>query len=366
MLKKLVVENYQSHEHSELEFHPGVNVIVGESTSGKTALFRAINWVVNNRPLGGRIKSNFAEKNAATSVQLMVGDSTVILEKKKLEAFYTLSTPEGSDKFKGFGADVPDVVRKAINLGGVNVQEQLDQHFLICASPGEVARVVNQVTKVEQVDQWVSKLTTKINTINSGISFLESDIKTITDRMVKFAVIPDLEKHVSELEQLDEKVVRRLQEYEGLLRLFEELKVVQNDLEDLTKRLVGLDEHVQDLDSFLQGRIYFYKLKDLLKEYVFCMVTVNENLELVKEIEPELSGLQELVDCRGEKSKLLVALVDLANELHSVDSEVGIREVDMEAYIGSLRGLLKTLKKCPTCSSPLDEKDLDRVLEEVV
>lgn len=44
-IKKLVVDNFQSHEHTEVEFGPGLNVIVGPSDHGKSALVRALRWL---------------------------------------------------------------------------------------------------------------------------------------------------------------------------------------------------------------------------------------------------------------------------------------------------------------------------------
>jgi len=52
MIKYLQIQNFQSHKDSLLEFDPGVNVIVGSSDSGKTAVIRALRWLVWNRPSG--------------------------------------------------------------------------------------------------------------------------------------------------------------------------------------------------------------------------------------------------------------------------------------------------------------------------
>ncbi|MCK9524299.1 MAG: AAA family ATPase, partial [Limnochordia bacterium] len=38
MIEKLTLKNFQSHKHSELEFAPGLNAIIGQSDSGKSAL----------------------------------------------------------------------------------------------------------------------------------------------------------------------------------------------------------------------------------------------------------------------------------------------------------------------------------------
>ena len=59
-LRKLTVENFQSHEHSEVIFGPGLNVIVGPSDFGKLALVRALRWLFYNEPRGANFISAWA------------------------------------------------------------------------------------------------------------------------------------------------------------------------------------------------------------------------------------------------------------------------------------------------------------------
>jgi len=52
VVEKITIKNFQSHEETELQFSSGVNVIVGSSDSGKSAILRALKWVVQNKPSG--------------------------------------------------------------------------------------------------------------------------------------------------------------------------------------------------------------------------------------------------------------------------------------------------------------------------
>ena len=84
MLKKLEITNFQSHPKSSLEFVPGINVIFGTSRNGKTAIRRALEWVVTNRPSGGRFFSNFAGEKGSTKVLLETDDTPLISLEKKI------------------------------------------------------------------------------------------------------------------------------------------------------------------------------------------------------------------------------------------------------------------------------------------
>ena len=51
-IKRVTLENFQSHKHSVIDFDEQLNVIVGPSDSGKSAIIRGIKWVLYNEPTG--------------------------------------------------------------------------------------------------------------------------------------------------------------------------------------------------------------------------------------------------------------------------------------------------------------------------
>ena len=59
MIDKISIKNFQSHPNTELELDPGINVITGSSDNGKTSIFRALYWIIYNRPSGNSFISNW-------------------------------------------------------------------------------------------------------------------------------------------------------------------------------------------------------------------------------------------------------------------------------------------------------------------
>ena len=157
MISSLHVENFQSHMDSTLNFHPGVNVIVGSSDSGKTALLRSIVWVVNNRPLG---TAYIRTGSSRTRVTVMLnphyggnasadlpeaapaGQLTILRERSARKNLYEVN----GVAYDTPARDVPPEVTQAFGMSDLNLQAQLDQPFLILDSPGEIAAWVNKVT----------------------------------------------------------------------------------------------------------------------------------------------------------------------------------------------------------------------------
>jgi len=54
MLKKISIQNFQSHKKTELDLVDGINVIYGLSQSGKSAILRALNWIIFNRKFSNK------------------------------------------------------------------------------------------------------------------------------------------------------------------------------------------------------------------------------------------------------------------------------------------------------------------------
>ena len=61
MIKEIDIVNFQSHKSTHLDLVPGVNVIVGASDSGKSAIIRALRWLIWNRPVGDAFISHWAD-----------------------------------------------------------------------------------------------------------------------------------------------------------------------------------------------------------------------------------------------------------------------------------------------------------------
>ena len=73
MITKIEIKNFQSHKHTVIDFSNGVNVIIGSSDCGKSAIIKAMRWCITNSPAGNSFRSNFASEKEPTSVTYLAG-----------------------------------------------------------------------------------------------------------------------------------------------------------------------------------------------------------------------------------------------------------------------------------------------------
>jgi exonuclease SbcC len=206
MFDFLRLVNFQSHRDTRVDFAPGVNVIFGLSQAGKTALIRGFQLLADNRPSGARFYANFAPDKGVTRIELGIkGSGTVSIEKgvrRKSDGSKDIKETIyqfGDDLFTGVQRDVPDQIREILNLTELNVQKQFDQPFLVTSSAGEIARTINRITKLDNVDGWISDLAEKINTSKKTVKILESQSKELEIELGRYVGFEGLQADMDSL-----------------------------------------------------------------------------------------------------------------------------------------------------------------------
>ncbi len=404
VLQKLTVQNYQSHEHSEIIFSPKVTVITGKSQSGKTAILRALRWLAKNRPKGFRFQSHFAKREwvrqseskivweAATQTQvaLDVDDRTVTHIKSKSKEQYLLSGVK--DPFKG--AEVPDQISSLLNFTEINMQGQLDQPFLITSSPGEITRVINRVTKLDEVDKWNSDVTTMVNTANVKIGLAKEEIKVKEKKLKEYKGLEKIEEPLDRLDIVQNKInnldigIKLLSELVENLGWNEEeiesLKWVDEAASLLTQvtetetfiswidsvletddRIYQLEEEIQVLDGIddlfreLNGIVLWQGKYETLENIVQSISVIENEIKVIEKIKvsfSELNDIDEWLIEYDEDEELIWNFEETEKEVKELVEIVGMEKLQ---YTEKLR----ELKICPTCFGDMDDEAVKRIGE---
>lgn len=336
MINELMIKNFQSHKFTDLKFVPGINVIIGPSDSGKSAVIRAIQWLIYNRPLGDGFRSRWG------------GEVIVRLETERGYVLHSRSE-NGNNEYvvnevvlKAFGTDVPGQVNKIIRLDETNLQKQFDAPFLLSQSPGEVARHYNKIANLEQIDLGLKNVTRWINQINSEIKYKQDDLDRLEFELKKFEFLDRLESELEVLEQLETRINKTRNELYQLESFIQELSLVENKVGKLSVYL----EVDKDLERPIQ-----------IKNELDGLLTRYESLE---ELVDTFSGLQDFI----KESEDFVELEDLVDQLlfmyeqernlSSFISEVKDVEMQYSYREGELKALEDTFYSempdiCPLC-----------------
>jgi exonuclease SbcC len=139
-IKEVTVENFQSHHHTHIKLNQGINILSGSSNHGKSAILRAIKWVITNDPSGTDFIT-LGKDQCRVSLKFSNGYE-VIRTKSRSGNVNTYDILKENERvtgspLTGFGTSVPEIVRSAmeINRPDMIFSSQLEAPFLISETP---------------------------------------------------------------------------------------------------------------------------------------------------------------------------------------------------------------------------------------
>ena len=350
MIKELHIHSFQSHKHTELEFSPGVNLIVGPSDSGKSSIMRALRWVIWNRPGGDAFISNWSD---SCFVNVVTAEQDVVQRlKSPKENQYRID-----DKvFKAFGSDVPPDVQQVLNIDETNLQQQLDSPFLLTDSPGEVARYFNRVANLEKID--------------TAIQYVQRQIKSLTESEKADVA------HSAELQESLERYAH-IPKFEVQLEVVEELEKTLDNKTKKSTQLRSIITQLQEVESCLKGQHETLRHKKTV-DHIFDLREQREALQNkineLQDVVDDITGLEEKANWWGRHSHLsedldfILSLYERQKQTESKHSALNIlyeallhadkRSKQLEESIDNLNTLfqLEMPEICPLCGNETDGK----------
>ena len=272
MITRIELNNFQSHTKSQFEFDAGVNAIIGPSDSGKTAILRALRWVIWNRPLGDAFRSDWG---GDTSVTIQVPDNEITRWKHDNGHGYMVN----GSKFTAIKTDVPEDVVNILNIDEVNLQQQFDRPFLLDSSAGEVAAHFNRIAHLDIIDATMKTLASWQRQLNQDVRVYESKIEEYEESIEKFNYIPELEKKIIRAEKLQNRIEKLDNYFMELNRTIDTIEEINLQIEEL-EPILALEKYITDYLALRDTKISMETSKDaltrLLSEINITTMAINK------------------------------------------------------------------------------------------
>ena len=272
-IEKVKIENFQSWEEIEIGFD-SFNIIEGKSSSGKTAILRAISMVLQNDWDTSWLRKG---ENRA-KVSLFYDDGTVLIRCRGNENSVALVEKGGTVQkwVKDIATHYPPEVADIIKMDDYNFSSQFDGHFFIGLSPNKRAESLGEFSDLSKIDQLISFNQKNIRQSNSNSKFLD---ETIDSLLLDKERVDDIIDSLPSIEQIEgvnqlisqtDKLKKYLQKMIKLEEFNQELKLVQVfqeclDLYHQTKRL--------------STRLEFFKIQNNISELEIEMSSLQEKIK---------------------------------------------------------------------------------------
>ncbi|SHI00296.1 AAA family ATPase [Sporanaerobacter acetigenes] len=316
-IKKAILENFQSHKYSEIDFDNNLNVIVGPSDQGKSAIIRGIKWALFNEPSGDFF---IREGENECSVTIIFNDNTKIKRyRNKSKNLYYLYDENGKETiFEGFGTSVPQEITEKINIrkiyldgkqtNSINISDQLEGPFLLSEKTVTRANAIGRLVGVHIVDDAVGGTLKDIRNLNLLKKNLEDQLDTLNENLKEYDYLEKLRINIEQLEDKKNAI-------KDLETKVEKLKSISIKLKELNKDIA----YSELMITKLQNLNYFKNLIDklnreikayiLIKEKQYTLLNVNKNICYNEDIIAKLKNLDTVKNCI-KNSELKVKKID--------------------------------------------------------
>lgn len=309
MIKTITIKNFQSHRDTTLDLHPGVNLIMGRSDSGKTAIVRALKWLITNRPLGDGFVA--WESKTETAVRVMLDDDKVV-EHRLGE--YTLIENGQEQEWKAAGTSVPETVQQALNISELSWQSQMDAPFLLSASPGEVARTLNEVADLDKIDSTLVNINRMARDNRAQLAEtarakqqLEIDLsafRELDNQLAKITQLKEMERKAGLLEKMvaeGGQLVVSITEQEEALTHYGQVEKHLVLVRQLNERMVDYEDVGEGIGK---GQRMLAEIREL-----------TDRLKAIKDPADAEAELDLLLDMVGQARKLNKDIDDMAEQI---------------------------------------------------
>ncbi len=267
-IKSLKIVNFQSHEKTELALHPGVNVIVGESESGKTAIRRALYWLAFNRPGGESFRSWWSNEKSKTQVSILLdNDINIARYRSNSENAYSIN----DEVLKAVGQTVPQKVQDQLRISDINFLKQMDSPFLLSMSSGEVARYLNQIVHLDVIDVALSNISGILVREKNAIKEYDSQIAQLNTNLSEFTDLDDAENSIETIERMQERK--------------EQLEKDASDLAKLIERILINVKEIDQIKNLSEAEIELHRLSKLNDDQFSLRTQVLQLSKLIDSIE---------------------------------------------------------------------------------
>lgn len=387
------IKDYQIIKDIELEFIPGLNVIVGPSNNGKSSILKAIKSCIYTIPGSNSIR--FGKNNYV--VEIKFNEHTVMLNKGLKESFYIVD----GDKYSKYGTNTPDAVSNALGikelvLNGnkeiLNFWDQMNYPFLIDRTSVELFRFIVDSGDNDQLSAALKDMVSdrqsinkKIISLQGSIEVVDKDINTckvalenskelynssiniikLKPRVDRFRKLKDI---YTNLLTLNKQYNTCLNNYELISTRYNKMKLIYERLNNFifnkSKYLIILNRLNKinvDLDE-LNSKINKAKvLSNIIKVDTSKLIFLKDKFNLIKNIDERLGSIKIKPSCNLNISddnlvkiiklkKMCDNLILIQNKLYDIKNSLELsknKSIMVDNY-------LKLFNTCPYCGSTIE------------
>jgi energy-coupling factor transporter ATP-binding protein EcfA2 len=307
MIEKVSIRHFQSLQDVTLELAP-LTVIVGRSSSGKSALTRALKTLTSNQ----RGSSFISHGEQQCVITAWTDRGVVALSRGKKDEYVIVPNDGDRKSFTKLAGSTPEEVTLFLGIPSkdpLNYSSQFDMPYLLTASAGEVARTLGELTNVHVIFEAAREA-----------------------NRLRLATTQELKVRLSDKKRTDEQL-------EGFVD-FEQERETLTRLRQIIKRALELEARRDELLALIAQA---EKANKILAQ-----------TRLERKPVPNLTKLRRAVDRAAELDRLIKILRDAEHKKSTAEQAAAALADELELLQEEHDTLLHEAGTCPTCGQTIE------------
>lgn len=369
---KIRLKSWQSHIDTTIDFNNNnINIITGVSSSGKTAIKRAIEWVLFGSDVAELDYRRWGSKETSVTIWIDNGFNVERVRSDTLNRYILRKDGCTDILFDAIGKDIPEEIQKVIqvkklSIDGIslnlNIANQLGIPFLLEQPPSFRAKLFNFLTGNELLDlifKFLNKENLRISKdIKSKEALLleqESQIKEFEERYTPLKaklnsvkeLYLDLQNNIAYCEEL-QKIKTSLDKNNA------SSKVIKEKLQHI---VIISDTTIQSIKKTAEHIAILEDIKINLTNTQQKEYTIRKRLNTIKIVNVDFEALKQKI-IQAEELK---TLSEKRIHIYDKNKELLRRQIELQGSIANTEKEIDEIKKnlpiCPTCNQLICEEN---------
>lgn len=373
-ITQVKLKNFQDHADTTVDFTNGINLIVGSSDAGKSAILRAINLVFHNN-FKRDTYIRHGEKECSVSVKFSDGVEVTRIKGEDVNS-YLLTDAEGNiHSFPKVGTGIPDEIKK--NLGNpplddkkrpISYADQMSSLFLVDLSSSDLPRTLSELTGIQHLQTSAELLSKTARSYDRSIKDKKEKIEKLETDLDNYSYV---DKDLEKIEDIEEKLIDVNKQIEKSNRarffieqnnkIFLEAKQIKAKLAK-EKAFAELKENFDDLvalnKKLSRSNFYLSEYQKIAKEYKKTKAGLLSCEQfLTKDNKDLMEAVKKLIDINARSKSFIKNDKELTDSINTESSAKEIEEQNVKNLKDELELLINELKLngnwCESCNRPL-------------
>jgi hypothetical protein len=369
-IKSITLKNFQSYKDQTVNFKPGLNLLLGTSDSGKSAILRAMSFVLYNYPKKDSL-IHWGETETSVTIEFSDGVKVTRIKGEGRNAIVAIDAKGNKLEKEKIDKDIPDDIKLLLGNppqdefnGLISYADQFSPMFLVDLSPTDLPRSLSGLTGIEMLEESAKQLMQNYKSLEKQNKTDEKEYSALIAEAQTYSFVDFYENKLKDLD----KDIQAISELESKISLMEsfvkdcDFNMKFNCIDDLDYLIELISDNIEAAKQTQLLIDKYEKLKvfnllnhgecseDQLSDLEVIIQLIEQKLLNISEHHVEVENFKKLEQVNADVIAINQNGKILTNDFNTMKTQLDEAENDYNSF---KEFLIKEKIQCEACGSVL-------------